>query len=143
MTESNGVLALDAATLGTALVSLTAASGNETIVPTDDPTQARFLRWLLENHKAVQQLEHLKTLVSRNVSELNQFLQDNGFPPMFRGGGLGAVTILDMLVQWAITARLTRIGKYHGGQLMRWKAFALGLDGVEMFDTPASRRPLV
>ncbi len=56
-------------------------------------------------------LANLKAKASTDWEELNRFLTDSGFDPMFNGPleGIGVVSILDMLIEWLKQAALCEI----------------------------------
>jgi hypothetical protein len=66
-------------------------------------------------------LKNLKAKASIDWEVLNKYLTDNGFDKMFSGPleGIGAVSILDMLVEWLKRAEICNIygndGQFHVG----------------------------
>ena len=59
----------------------------------------------------VRALQHLKSKASTDWNVLNNYLDENGFDKMFAGplNGIGAVSILDMLVEWLKQGTLCNI----------------------------------
>lgn len=102
---------------------------------TDDPAQILFFT-LYQKH--VDELESLKNLVARasiDWTELNDFLRINGFDPMFDRplDGIGAVSIIDMLIEWLHQAQLCTINGRDGVDHV---GFEISTSGRRVFKTP-------
>ncbi len=104
-------------------------------------TQGWFFELYARFKGLVGQLHNLKAKASVDWLVLNEFLTANGFDPMFDEplDGIGAVSILDMLVEWLYQASLCNIhgkdGKTHDG-------FAIPAEGVEFFKVGTFEHPL-
>ena len=144
-----GTLVFDPATLSQALSALEARiSGQFELVSGDDAdpmstiTQATYLTWHRSRASDVARLTHMLTEVSTDAAPLNSFLARHGFDPMFHEipqGGLGAAAILDMLVEWAVPASVSRLSSL--GTVYR--AFEIPSSGIDVFTYPHSEELLV
>src|SRR5687768_9889341 len=92
---------LDAATLGTAFRLLEKElGGGAWRVTWDDSAmrdvQRRWITWFEASRPQIEQLRDIKSLVSTSAAELNLFLQDNNFKPMFEEicDGVGVAAII-------------------------------------------------
>lgn len=95
--------ALDVSTIFHALSVLEAEFlGKERKWRTHNPTQEYLFELYAENKKALELLKGLIAKASTDWTVLNAFLQEHGFDPMFERplDGIGAVSILDMMVKW-------------------------------------------
>lgn len=101
---------LDLATIAHALNALRGtAIGDAKWIEINDQ-QRVFLAWFEEHRDEVDTLSDVKALASKSFAELNRFLTDNRFDPMFdEFDGIGVVSILDMLMEWVSEGRATRI----------------------------------
>lgn len=153
MTAQSEIIAFDPATLAKALTVLTKEAAVSTAwQPVEEPgltrqLQARLLAWYDKNWQQIEELQGLKSKSSASADVLNAFLQDNGFPAMFRPisrGGVGAAAILDMLVRWAVKADLTRLITHdRSSNEKRYLAFEIPKPGFELFDVPELGSKLV
>lgn len=104
---------LDAATLGTAfhLLGETIGGGDWRVTWGDSAArsvQRRWLSWFEANKPAVERLKDIKAKISVSADVLNEFLEENGFEPLFKEieNGVGVAAIMDMLVKWAVPGTL-------------------------------------
>jgi len=146
--ERNSTLVLDPATLGKALTALSREiQTGQRWMPTNSANKI-FLDWYYANWEGVEALQGLKVKTARQAAPLNSFLEDNGFQPMFREispGGVGACAVIDMLVEWAVQATLTKFDIWADDYAshLRYTAFEVPLQGIEIFDLDATSEKLV
>ena len=110
--------------------------------------QNRFLNWWRENRDHISLLEGLKSFASTDANELNKFLTDHGFEPNFTPlgpDGIGAASILDMLVEWVVSAQITtlRARQLPGHDWSIFPAFQVPSQGVILYEVEGSDSPLV
>ncbi len=93
--------------------------------------------------EVLNRLNYLKAEASTDWRELNHFLTENGFNEMFTGplGGIGAVSILDMLVEWLEKANHCEIYGYDGQTHVGFEIPEIGRDvyKVEGLNSPLAR----
>lgn len=84
---------------------------------------------------SVRRLKHLKAKASTEWTVLNKFLTDDGFDEMFDGplDGVGAVSIIDMLIEWLRTAELCKIQVF-SPRLTEYPGFAISPSGYRLHD---------
>jgi len=90
----------------------------------------------------IRQLTHTTSLAAISEKPLNAFLAENRFDirlDPFRRGDIGAVAILDMLVEWVNAGTPGTL--WHTGT--SYPAFELGSGDVELYEVPGQPEPLV
>lgn len=109
-------------------------------------SQREFLDWYKANRDEVAKLDSLEALASFDYSELNDFLTERGFKPVFEPSyGLGVVSVLDMLVEWLAKGTNTTIHTYDRtiGEARDFPAFEIAPEGVEVYNVHRYEHPLV
>lgn len=148
---ATSTIVLDPATLSKALTRLGQTIGSDSWTAMTYESsgrgalQRRFLDWYGQYRYAVEGLSGLETEASTSAGILNKFLVENGFAPLFReisDGGVGVAAILDMLVRWAVEARITTIARYDASRYEH-RAFEIPKAGAEFFNVPGEEQPLV
>ncbi len=128
-------MVLDTTTMAHALTALSQAYGSDWWAQDGNMMQQLFFAWYERHAGEVEKLQNLKGMISGSAEVLNQFLVENGFEPLFREfGGLGAASILDMFVEWAVAAKRTTVTSYETGQ--GYSAFSVPTQGAEFFALP-------
>lgn len=148
--------ALDLTTIGHALTVLRDTYLGESEWQGMSADQQGFLDWYEDNRAEIATLDDLESLASRSAEDLNRFLADRGFDPMFESPiDIGVVSVLDMLMHWLAEGSVTTItrnrrevvpeGTNIFGQSRSsvktvvdasWPAFRLGSDVAAVFDLP-------
>lgn len=143
--------ALDLTTIGHALNTLLEKEGigGEGWEPVGTD-QARLLEWYAAHRDDISKLDSLTAEASTAFEVLNDFLVAHGFEPKFDSSldGIGVVSILDMLVEWAATCKTTVIDNYDwaSGERNVYPAFRVPAEGVNVWnlaELDGSSHPLV
>lgn len=129
-------MAVDAVTIMRALLELEKQFLGKGRVwsTTDDPAQILFFSLYQKHLDRLEGLENLIARASTDWMELNGFLRDNGFDPMFDRplNGIGAVSIIDMLIEWIHQAQLCTI---YGRDGVDHVGFEIPISGRRVFKT--------
>lgn len=100
--------------------------------------QQEFLRWLKTRRDELYDVVGLDGLASTDSDELNAFLTSRGFGDRFgRFDGVGVVSVLDMLIEWAVPGRVTTVGEEE------FPAFRLEAECVDVYETVSCPHPTV
>lgn len=84
--------------------------GKDRVWKTDNDFQWRVFELYTSHKEKLGKLKGLKALASKDWRELNRFLVKNQFDPMFEPFvGIGAASILDMVVEWLKKASTCQI----------------------------------
>jgi len=138
--------ALDLVTMGHALNELSTTYLGDCQWRGTNVNQQLFLDWYARHRDEISSLTGLEALASTKHVDLNSFLENRGFEPMFQElNGVGVVSILDMLVEWPHKGVPTTIRHYDGSSrdVKNYPAFSIAADGVEVFDLASLNHPLV
>jgi len=108
---------------------------------TDSPEQEWAFGLYRRFYDVLGRLHSLKSKASTDWEVLNAYLVANGFDKMFDGplDGIGAVSILDMLVEWLHTATLCDI---YGMDRSTYPGFKIPVAGVEIYQVEGFDMPL-
>ncbi len=109
-------------------------------------SQRQFLDWYKANRDEVAKLDSLEALASFDSDELNNFLTERGFKPVFEPSySLGVVSVLDMLVEWIVKGANTTIYTYDPalGESRNFPAFEIAPEGVDVYNVHRYEHPLV
>lgn len=137
-------MALDLATIGHALATLEEVFlGPDTVWRTFNYEQARMFAWYREHREQLKVLAGLKALASTDYNQLNDFLEKNGFERLFDPfDGIGAASILDMLIEWLRVYPTTTVEAYDGKTWREFPAFTVDAAGVEVYEVEGFDYPL-
>lgn len=126
-----GSMALDLATMGHALQELSRIYLGDCRWRDVNDHQKRFLEWCVQNRAALESFDRLEARASLSFEELNAFLVERGFAPMFTPfQGVGVVSILDMVMEWLVKGTITTIER----ERTSYPAFRIPSEGVHVFE---------
>jgi hypothetical protein len=142
--------ALDLTTIGHAFLTLAREGIGGAGWTGFNPAQKRFLEWYAANSAEIGQLDSLEALASKDFQELNAFMVQKGFDPMFDAfdpsDSLGVVSILDMLVEWLEKGTVTTVARRGGGSdvsMQPYPAFEVPSDVANVYEVQGFEQPLV
>jgi hypothetical protein len=129
--------ALDLTTIGHALETLLTEHIGEQGWTAVNDDQQKFLEWYDAHREQIAKLDSLESLASTDYRVLNDFLTARRFAPKFDQNldGVGVVSVLDMLVEWAAECKTTSISHYDpaSGRRTAHPAFSVPAEGVRVF----------
>lgn len=116
--------------------------GKDRVWRTKSVPQAVIFAWYKQHKHELQKLTRIVSKASTDWQVLNKFLTDHRFDEMFNGplDGIGAVSIIDMLVNWLVKASIVQIAGQNG---QTYKGFEILGGGADVYHADGYQEPLV
>ncbi len=134
--------ALDVVTIMHALLALEKEYlGEGRVWIPQNQEQEKVMEWMVKYRDNLDALKSLKSKASTSAQVLNAYLKENGFDITLDDfNGIGAVSILDMLVKWTVEAQVSKMRVVTGETV---PAFEIKAPGFSLWMKEGFSQPLV